>query len=184
MIKRALPVAAVLALAACGAAGTTARTTAAPASAASDSAVASARAALASASADCVFAGDTWNGAGCYTPPASPVDAWCSGSGYSDYQAVQSDITQMSTDVGNGDYGTAENDDAPTLDSDATTALQNPPPGTTAQKVNYVSCMGAIAFGAIDLNSGNIPAAEKAMTGASTYRDKVVDAVVAACAGS
>ena len=183
MIKRALPLAAVLALAACGAAGTTARTTAAPASAASDSAVASARAALARASADCVFAGDTWNGAGCYTPPASPVDAWCSGSGYSDYQAVQSDITQMSTDVGNGDYGTAENADATTLNSDATTAVQNPPPGTTAQKVNYVSYTGAIGFAAIDLNSGNIPAAEKAMTGASTYRDKV-DAVVAACAGS
>lgn len=48
----------------------------------------------------------------------------------------------MSTDVGNGDYGTAENDDAPTLNSDAETALQNPPPGTTAQKVNYLSCMG------------------------------------------
>lgn len=57
------------------------------------------------------------------------------------------------------------------------------PPGTTARKVNYLSYMGAIGFAAIDLNFANIPAAEKAMTGASTYRDKV-DAVVAACAGS
>ena len=108
------------------------------------------------------------------------MDTWCSGTGYSDYQAVQSDITQMSTDVGNGDYGTAENADATRLNSDAGTALQNPPPGTTAQKVSYISYMGAITFAAADLNSGNIAAAETAMSGAAKYRDGA-DVLVAAC---
>jgi hypothetical protein len=110
----------------------------------------------------------------------SPIDDWCSGSGYSDYQAVQSDLAQMSTDIGNGDYGTAENADATQLSRDADTAMQNPPPGTKSQKINYVLYMGAVAFSAADLNAGNITTAEKAMNGAADYRDKV-DAIVAAC---
>jgi hypothetical protein len=110
----------------------------------------------------------------------SPMDAWCGGSGYGDYQAVQSDLTQMSTDIGNGDYGTAENADATQLGSDAEAAEGNLPPVTKSQKLDYLLYMGAISFAAADLGSGNISAAEKAMNGATSYGDKLT-AVVSAC---
>jgi hypothetical protein len=110
----------------------------------------------------------------------SPMDAWCGGSGYSDYQAVQSDLTQMSTDLGNGDYGTAENADATQLLSDAEAAEKNAPPVTKSQKVDYILYMGAISFSATDLDSGNVTAAKDAMNGAGSYKD-AVNAIVAAC---
>jgi hypothetical protein len=110
----------------------------------------------------------------------SPIDDWCNGSGYSDYQAVQSDLTRIAADIGNGGRGTEENTDARQLLGDARTAEQNPPPVTGSKKLDYIRYMGVVAFSAADLNSGNISAAGRALNGSAGYWDKV-DAIVAAC---
>lgn len=119
-------------------------------------------------------------------PPApastSPMDAWCNGAGASDYQAVQNDITQLSSDLNansTGNFGA----DASKLNADASTAEGNPPPGTKAQKVNYVLYMGAITFAMTFLNQGNISEAETAMNGATKYLNgpNGVNSTVAAC---
>jgi hypothetical protein len=85
----------------------------------------------------------------------SPMDAWCNGAGASNYQTVQNDITQLSSDLNansNGNFGA----DATKLGADATTAMQNPPPGTKVQKLDYIEYMGAITFAMTFLNQGNI----------------------------
>jgi hypothetical protein len=117
------------------------------------------------------------------TPSAtapSPMDTWCTGTGYSEYQTVQDDLTQLRTDVGNGDMGTAENADATKLTSDAETAMKDAPPGTRDQKINYVEYMGALSFMAIDLNTGNVTGATNALHGSQNYQPGV-DSLVAAC---
>jgi hypothetical protein len=117
------------------------------------------------------------------TPSAtapSPMDTWCTGTGYSEYQTVQDDLTQLRTDLGNGDIGTAENADATKLTSDAETAMKDAPPGTKDQKTNYVEYMGSLSFMAIDLNTGNITGATNALHGSQNYQPGV-DSLVAAC---
>jgi hypothetical protein len=113
---------------------------------------------------------------------SSPMDAWCNGAGASDYQKVQNDITQLSGDLNansTGNFGA----DASKLNADAGTAEGNPPPGTRAQKVNYVLYMGAITFAMTFLNQGNIAEAESAMNGAAKYLNgpNGVNNTVAAC---
>lgn len=112
----------------------------------------------------------------------APMAAWCNGSGASDYQTVQNDITQLSGDLNadsNGNFGA----DATKLNADATTALQNPPPGTKQQKLNYVEYMGAITFAMTFLSQGSLGQAETAMNGASKYLNGPdgVNQTVAAC---
>lgn len=119
-------------------------------------------------------------------PPApastSPMDAWCNGAGASDYQTVQNDITQLSSDLNansNGNFGA----DATKLGLAAAAAEENLPPGTKAQKLNYLEYMGAITFAMTFLNQGNIAEAETAMNGAAKYLNGPdgVNNTIAAC---
>jgi hypothetical protein len=96
----------------------------------------------------CTASGGTWEGTSCTAPTPeatdpngelcasldslgycpgddpSPMQQWCSGDGDSDFQAVQSDLDQLSTDSSNDDLISVESDGA-TLAQDAQTAVKN-----------------------------------------------------------
>jgi hypothetical protein len=69
--------------------------------------------------------------------PNSAFLAWYNGTGYSDFQAVNSDISQATTDADNGNVIAEENDGAQ-IATDAQAAADNPMPIDTNQ---YVAAM-------------------------------------------
>lgn len=99
-------------------------------------------------------------------PAASAMSTWCAGAGYAAFQAVSGDNTQLQADAGNL---AATEADGTRLTADAEAAEALPPPVTRAQKVSYVLAMGAVSFAGTDLSSGDLAAAQRAITAASTY---------------
>ena len=88
------------------------------------------------------------------------MDNWCNGNGYSDLQAVQSDLSQLNTDSGNNDLSAVESDGTQLL-SDAGTAESNPPPWNTSpedtpSKFQYAYYMGALGVAGATLATGDV----------------------------
>lgn len=146
----------------CGPLGVTVQAPA-PVTAAQRSAAASASASTASASAS----------ASASAAAADAVQTWCQGDGYSGYQSVETDLTQMSTDIGNGQDGTAENTDALQLASDAGTAGQSYPPFSKTHKLDYGLFLLAVTSAATALNRGDVSSATSAMQQAVKYKNDV-----------
>ena len=102
----------------------------------------------------------------------TPMQQWCAGDGYSDYQAVQSDMTQMQTDAGNDLLGSVMSDGT-SLASDALKAEEKLPPGTNTQKLDYGLYMGFIFVAGGKASSGDINGAVTATQKASQYTSTV-----------
>ena len=162
----------------------------------SASATPSALASVENAASACTASGGTWDGTSCTTPTPlatdpngqqcasldslgycpgddpSPIQQWCSGNGYSDFQAVQSDLNQISTDSGNNDLISVESDGS-SLFHDATVAGQNLPPGTNKEKLDYGLYMGYLLVAGAKASSGDINGTASAMAKASQVRNTV-----------
>lgn len=102
----------------------------------------------------------------------SPMQQWCSGDGYSDYQAVQSDLNQLQTDANNSDLSSIMSDGS-SLFSDAVTASKNLPPGTKTQKLDYGLYTGYLFVVGEKASTGDINGAVTALQKASQFRDTV-----------
>lgn len=95
------------------------------------------------------------------TPP-DPYTVWYgngAGTGYTDFQAVQTDIDQLNTDASNQDVS-GMSVDATQLATDANTALQDPMPLDTAKYPaditgDYITMMGAWKQAGQDIAAGN-----------------------------
>jgi hypothetical protein len=81
------------------------------------------------------------------------LSVWCGGNGYSDWQSVAGDLSQLGTDSGNNDLVSVESDGGQ-LARDAVAALQNVPPGTRMEKFNYAYVMSALTIVGLKLNQG------------------------------
>lgn len=77
--------------------------------------------------------------AGSPSAPPDPWQAWCYG-GYLDLVAVDGDLQKISTDVGNGMYGSAAQD-GQQLVTDAAKGQLDPPPESRKRAAEYVSWM-------------------------------------------
>jgi hypothetical protein len=102
----------------------------------------------------------------------SPLQQWCAGDGYSNYQAVQSDLTQMQTDAGNGDLGSVMSDGR-SLGQDATNAFEHLPPGTSIQKVDYGAYIGSLVLAGDKESLGDINGATTLLQKAWQFTDTV-----------
>lgn len=100
----------------------------------------------------------------------SPMQQWCSGDGYSGYQAVQSDLNQLQTDASNSDLGSIMSDGS-SLFGDAVTASKDLPPGTKTQKLDYGLYMGYLFVVGEKASTGDITDAVTALQKASQFRD-------------
>jgi hypothetical protein len=100
------------------------------------------------------------------TPAATtPMQAWCGSIGYSDFQTVESDLSQLGTDSANNDLSAVESDGT-TQFQDATAASHDPnflPPLSNAHKVGYLMVAGYKS------RTGDISGATSALEQASKY---------------
>lgn len=102
----------------------------------------------------------------------SPMQQWCSGNGYSDYQTVQSDLNQLGTDSGNNDLVSVESDGS-SLFHDATVAGQNLPPASKTQKFDYGVYMGYMLVAGAKASTGDITGAASALAKSSQFKNTV-----------
>jgi hypothetical protein len=107
-------------------------------------------------------------------PATSPMDDWCSGNGYSDFQAVETDMSQLSTDTGNNDLLAAEQDGSQ-LFQDAHAAGMNLPPGSNHQKLDYGLYMGFLMVAGAKISNGDINGAGDSMSKSVPYKSSVED---------
>lgn len=180
-----------LGLAGCAGAGSS---TVARSAANSASATPSAVASLEKAASACTASGGTWDGTSCTTPAReaadpngescasldslgycpgddpSPMQQWCNGDGDSDFQAVQSDLDQLSTDSSNEDLTSVESDGA-TLAQDAEAAVKNLPPASKTQKLDYGLYMGYVSVAGLKLTNGDLSGADSAFAKSTQYKN-------------
>jgi hypothetical protein len=110
----------------------------------------------------------------------TPMQNWCAGNGYSDFQAVQADMSQLGTDSSNNDLLSVEADGA-SLFHHASVAGLNLPPGTKTQKLDYGLYMGYLMVGGSKLTTGDISGADSSLS-KSTQFTKVVANLTNQCA--
>lgn len=94
----------------------------------------------------------------------SSVSDWYNSSGYTDMQAVSTDLGQLQTDADAGDTYSAETDGA-TLATDAQTAADDPPPVQTAE---YINAMSTLETAGNDASNGDFSDATVALETATT----------------
>ena len=104
----------------------------------------------------------------------SPMQQWCNGNGYSDFQAVQSDLSQLGTDSGDDDLLAVEADGS-SLFRDATGAGADLPPGTNTQKLDYGLYMGYMFTAGYKASTGDIGGASSALSSAAQFKNTVFD---------
>jgi hypothetical protein len=68
------------------------------------------------------------------TPTQTPVQLWRSGTGYSDFQQVQSDLNQISADSGNDDLAAVESDGTSLFQDASATAGGGGEPAAAVQR--------------------------------------------------
>jgi predicted small lipoprotein YifL len=90
--------------------------------------------------------------------------SWYNGTGYSDYQAVSSDISQATTDANNGNVAASETDGSQ-LAIDAQTAADDPMPIDTTQ---YVAAMNDYVEAGNDSSTGDFTDATTALEAATS----------------
>lgn len=112
----------------------------------------------------------------------SPMQQWCSGNGYSDFQQVQQDLSQLSTDSGNDDLAAVEQDGS-SLFQDAHTAGLNLPPLSNMHKVEYGVWMGYLLVAGYRASNGDLSGASSAMASASKYTS-IITYVSNQCGGT
>jgi hypothetical protein len=140
----------------------------------------------------CTSSGGTWDGTTCQTPTPmqtdpngqqcpsldslgycpgddpSPMQQWCNSTGYSDFEQVESDLNQLSTDAGNQDLASVEQDGT-SLFQDAGTAVQHLPPLSNLHKVNYGVWLGYLLTAGYKASQGDISGAASAMEKAAQF---------------
>lgn len=107
----------------------------------------------------------------CAGDDPSPMQTWCDGSGYTGFQTVESDLSQLDTDSGNNDLAAVESDGA-TLFQDANAASHDPnflPPLSNAHKVDYGVWMGYLMVAGEKASTGDISSAASAMQQGSKF---------------
>jgi hypothetical protein len=114
--------------------------------------------------------------------PATPMDNWCAGNGYSDYSAVESDLSALSADSGNNDLLSVESDGAQLFHHASVAGLNLPPVSDKTQKLDYGLYMGWLLVGGEKSSAGDITSADGAFQKAASYKDAVVT-VTSACGG-
>ena len=90
--------------------------------------------------------------------PATPMDNWCAGNGYSDYSAVESDLSALSADSGNNDLLSVESDGAQLFHHASVAGLNLPPVSDKTQKLDYGLYMGWLLVGGRNPPLGISPA--------------------------
>jgi hypothetical protein len=111
----------------------------------------------------------------------SPLQQWCSGNGYSDFQQVSEDLGQLQTDTGNEDLAAVEQDGA-SLFQDAHAAALGLPPLSNAHKVEYGVWFGYVMVSGYKASQGDINGAVSALEDASKY-SSIVTYVGDQCGG-
>ena len=173
---------------------------------ATSSGIASGVASAEAAAQNCTASGGTWNGSSCqaaapsstdpngqqcasldslgYCPgdDPSPMQQWCSGTGYDDFQSVQSDLSQISQDAGDDDLAAVEQDGA-TLAQDASGIESSLPPLSNAHKVTFGVWMGYMSLAGIKASQGDISGASSLMEDATQY-NSIVTYVSNQCGGN
>ena len=114
--------------------------------------------------------------------PATPMDSWCAGNGYSDYSAVESDMSALSAGAGNNDLLSVESDGAQLFHHASVAGLNLPPVSDKTQKLDYGLYMGWLMVGGQKASAGDITGADSAFQKATPYKDAVVT-VTSACGG-
>jgi hypothetical protein len=171
---------------------------------ASGAALASAEAAVSA----CTSSGGTWEGNSCqaaapqqtdpngqqcpaldsagYCPgdDPSPMQQWCNGTGYSDFQQVEQDLQQLQQDSGNNQAGTVEAQDGPALFRDAAAAVSaGLPPLSNAHKVDYGVWLGYLSVAGEKISQGDIAGASSALQQATQFTS-IITYVSSQCAGT
>lgn len=108
------------------------------------------------------------------------MTAWCNGAGYSDYQTVESDISQIGTDSGNNDLAALESDGSQLL-TDAQPTVHNLPPLSKTHTFDYGLYMGWLLVAGGKLSQGDVSAAETDFQTAVGYFNKVSDLISTGC---
>jgi len=101
--------------------------------------------------------------------PPSAISVWCEGAGGSDLQAVNSDLSQISTDANNDDV-TAVAEDGEQLFHDASQAGINLPPLQNAHKLDYGLYMGWMLQAGYRLNIGDDTTADDDLQKAQQFK--------------
>jgi hypothetical protein len=112
------------------------------------------------------------------TPAVSAMTTWCTGTGWTDLQTVESDNTTMGDDAGTGDASAVEAD-GQQLEADAFTAAADLPPLTSAQRFNYGLGMAWMGIAGKDAAADDITGATAALNKASGFFS--TDAGVLSC---
>jgi hypothetical protein len=114
--------------------------------------------------------------------PAAPaaIKNWCGGTGWTDWQAVSSDMSQLHTDSSDGNLATAEVDGSE-LATSAQIAGTDLPPFMRQFKADYGLAMAWLVVGGRKLASGNISGASSALHTANGYIGDVGFLVTSAC---
>ena len=106
----------------------------------------------------------------------TPMQQWCNGNGYSDYQNVQSDLTQMGTDAGNNDLLSVEQDGAQ-LAQDAKNAFEDLPPGSKHQKFYYGMYMSYMLIAGLKAVNGDVAGTDSALSSTDQFKSTVLGLV-------
>lgn len=112
----------------------------------------------------------------------SPMQQWCSGTGYTDFQSVESDLSQLGQDAGDDDLAAVEQDGA-TLAQDASSIESTLPPLSNAHKVTFGVWMGYMSLAGIKASQGDIGGASSLMEDATQY-NSIVTYVSNQCGGN
>ena len=99
-------------------------------------------------------------------PTANATAAWCLGTGYANFQAVNSDLSQIDTDSGDGYNPTALEADGSQLESDAAKASGTLYPGDPADYGLWVTDLRAAGMFA---SIGDFTSADNEMNDATAF---------------
>jgi hypothetical protein len=90
---------------------------------------------------------------------------WCSSNAYSDFQTVQADVNQISTDVNNQNLSALPSDGA-TIAQDANTANQDTmPPFSRMHVFEYKLYLSYMSLGGLALSQGDYSKAASLFSG-------------------
>lgn len=102
---------------------------------------------------------------------AAAVNAWNSGQGGADFQAVRADLSQIQADGQNYDLAAVEAD-GPQFTADAEAAMKDPIPLDKQGRTDYVLAMGSYSFAGIEASQGSISQAAHDMQIGNEYLQK------------
>ncbi len=114
--------------------------------------------------------------------PLTPVQNWCAGNGFNDWEAVAADLKRFHGDSASGDLA-AVTGDGNQLGTDAAAAVSLPPPFSRPHTADYLYGLTALRVAGGNIASGDFTAAAKDFDLADGYLGDVGVLISRDCPG-